>query len=289
MTLPLAGRNALITGGSRGLGLAIAQAYVKAGASVFLCARDETTLHAAAQTVRDSTDQGQQVHARPADVSDSGQVETLASAVLETFPRLHILVNNAVIYGPIGELESVDWGFWIKALQINLMGSVLLCRALLPHFKQHGYGKIIQLSGGGATSPLPRFSAYAASKAAVVRFAETLAEELRDDHVDVNAIAPGALDTRMLDEALAAGPARVGEAFHQRMQQVKEDGGAPLERGASLAVFLGSEASDGITGKLISAIWDPWESLPDRQEALWESDIYTLRRIVPEDRGLEWG
>src|SRR6185436_20968340 len=111
------------------------------------------------------------------------------------------------------------------------------------------------LSGGGATNPLPRISAYAASKAAVVRFAETLAEELRDAHVDVNAIAPGPLNTRLLDEVLTAGPEKVGAGFYERSLKQKEQGGAPLERGAELAVFLGSAASDGITGKLLSALW----------------------------------
>jgi NAD(P)-dependent dehydrogenase (short-subunit alcohol dehydrogenase family) len=136
---------------------------------------------------------------------------------------------------------------------------------------------------------MPRLSAYAASKAAVVRFAETLAEELREDRVDVNAIAPGALDTRLLDEVLEAGPELVGRDFHERMLQQKQTGGTPLERGAALAVFLASHASDGITGKLISAPWDVWEDLPTRRDELAGSDVYTLRRIVPADRGLDWG
>ncbi|HEX5000045.1 MAG TPA: SDR family oxidoreductase, partial [Terriglobia bacterium] len=150
------------------------------------------------------------------------------------------------------------------------------------------YGKIIQLSGGGATNPLPRISAYAASKAAVVRLAETLAEELRDSHVDVNAIAPGALNTRLLDEVLEAGPAKVGARFYERSLQQKREGGAPLYRGADLAVFLASAASDGITGKLLSAVWDPWERLAEHADELRSTDIYTLRRIVPKDRGATW-
>ena len=153
---------------------------------------------------------------------------------------------------------------------------------------RRGYGKIVQLSGGGATNPLPGLSAYAASKAAVVRFAETLAEELREHHVDVNAVAPGALNTRMLDEVLAAGPERVGQAFYERALEQQRSGGVPLERGAELAVWLASAASDGVTGKLLSAVWDPWRELPRHLEDL-ASDVYTLRRIVPGDRGLGWG
>ncbi len=128
-----------------------------------------------------------------------------------------MLVNNAGVYGPLGPSEDVDWAAWVRAMEINVYGSVLPCRALLPHFKQHRYGKIVQLSGGGATNPLPRISAYAASKAAVIRFAESLALEVRPFGIDVNAIAPGALNTRMLDEVVAAGPEVVGQDFYDRM------------------------------------------------------------------------
>ena len=118
-------------------------------------------------------------------------------------------------------------------MRVNLFGSVLCCRAVLPHFRANGYGKIIQLSGGGATSPLPRLSAYAASKAAVVRFAETLAEEVRGTGIDVNAIAPGALNTRLLDEVLEAGPERVGDAFYERALEQRSSGGTPLDLAGS--------------------------------------------------------
>jgi 3-oxoacyl-[acyl-carrier protein] reductase len=170
-----------------------------------------------------------------------------------------------------------------------LFGSVLMTRAMLPHFKSNRYGKIVQLSGGGATSPLPRISAYAASKAAVVRFAETLAEEVRGTGIDVNAIAPGALNTRLLDQVLEAGPASVGEDFYARSLMQKEKGGASLETATKLAAFLASSESDGITGKLISAVWDPWQDFPDHLKELAETDIYTLRRITPQERGMKWG
>jgi 3-oxoacyl-[acyl-carrier protein] reductase len=168
------------------------------------------------------------------------------------------------------------------------MGTVLPCRAVLPHLQSRRSGKIILLSGGGATKPLPYLSAYAASKAAVVRFGETLAEEVREFSIEVNAIAPGALNTRLLDEILEAGPDKVGSAFYEQSREQKARGGTPLERGASLCVFLASPAGDGITGKLISAVWDPWEQLPAHLDDLRDSDIYTLRRIVPHERGKNW-
>lgn len=289
MTRPLEGRNAIITGANQGLGLAIASAYVEAGASVLMCARDGERLDQARADVAALASPGQQVVARPTDVSSPEQVAALAGVALELFPRLHILVNNAGVYGPLGVIEDVNWDAWVQAIAINLFGSVLLCRALVPHFKEHRYGKIVQLSGGGATNPLPRISAYAASKAAIVRFAETLAEEVREDGIDVNSLAPGALNTRLLDQVLAAGPGGVGTGFYERSLKQKQEGGTQLNKGASLAVFLASAESDGITGKVLSAVWDPWDRLPEHLEALHRTDIYTLRRIVPADRGLSWG
>ena len=132
-------------------------------------------------------------------------------------------------------MEDAAWDEWRQAIEINLMGTVLLCRAILPLFRRHQAGKIVNLSGGGATAPLPRFSAYAASKAAVVRFTETLAEETRGAGIDVNSIAPGPSNTRLLDEVLAAGPERTGETFYRRSIQQKNEGGAPLGKAADSA------------------------------------------------------
>jgi NAD(P)-dependent dehydrogenase (short-subunit alcohol dehydrogenase family) len=285
----LDGRTALITGGTQGLGLEIARHYLRAGiAGVCICGRDPDALSAAREQLLEAAAGGQRVVAEAADVSNADAVERLVATTLEHFPDLTILVNNAGIYGPKGTIAEVDWSEWARAIEINLFGSVLPARALVAHFKRRGYGKVVQLSGGGATNPLPGLSAYAASKAAVVRFAETLAEELREHHVDVNAVAPGALNTRLLDEVLAAGPERVGQRFYERALEQQRSGGVPLERGAELAVWLASAASDGVTAKLLSALWDPWSQLPEHMDDL-DSDVYTLRRIVPGDRGLDWG
>lgn len=288
MTLPLSGRAALVTGANQGLGLAIARAFVDAGASVFLCARDAALLEQAHVDLLSRAEAGQRVLARPADVSREDDVRAVAAAAIAALPDLQVLVNNAGVYGPMGASDEVDWAEWVRAVEINLFGSVLMCRAVLPHFKQRRYGKIIQLSGGGATNPLPRLSAYAATKAAVVRFAESLALEVQADGIDVNAVAPGALNTRMMRELIAAGPQAVGKAMYERMQRIAEDGGTPLATAAALAVFLASAESDGITGRLLSAVWDPWAELPAHRDELARSDVYTLRRIVPADRGLPW-
>jgi NAD(P)-dependent dehydrogenase (short-subunit alcohol dehydrogenase family) len=287
--MTLTGRSAIITGASQGLGRAIAEHFVRAGASVLLVARDPQCLGAADRELAALADRpGQVVAAFAADVSRPDACREIVACARRVLPGLTVLVNNAGVYGPMGAVEDVDWDDWVRAIEINLFGTVLLCREVLPHLRAQSYGKIVNLSGGGATAPLPRLSAYAAAKAAVVRFTETLAEETRADGIDVNAIAPGALNTRLLDEVLAAGPDKVGKAFHERSLKQKAEGGISPDRGAALAVFLASAASDGITGRLLSAVWDDWAGLPGRRQQLAHSDVFTLRRIVPEDRGHQW-
>ena len=284
----LQGKRILITGASEGLGYAVAERCLVEGASVAICARSPERIERAGAGLRASAGAGQSVFATVADVSNPQQVKALVANAARELGGLDGLVNNAGIYGPKGLIEEVDWAEWSRAIEINLMGTVLPCREVLPLFRSRGSGKIVNLSGGGATAPLPRISAYAASKAAVVRFTETLAEELRGTSIDANAVAPGALNTRLLDEVLAAGPDKVGKNFYDRALKQKADGGAGLEKGAALCAFLLSAASDGITGRLLSAVWDPWADLPARRAELAESDIYTLRRIVPKDRGRNW-
>ena len=150
-------------------------------------------------------------------------------------------------------------------------------------------GKIIQLSGGGAASPLPLISSYAVSKAAIVRFVENLSEEVKNYNIDINAIAPGPLNTGMLKEVLKAGPQKVGKEFYKKSLKQKETGGTPFSKVCELILFLGSKYSDGIRGKLISALWDDWKNWVNYKQLLQNSDAYTLRRIVGKDRGFEWG
>lgn len=285
--MKLNGINALLTGGSQGLGKVIAEHFLREGANVVLCARNGKELNAARDELA-AKFPAQKVLARTCDVSNESQVGSLFDFALGAFGTLHALVLNAGIYGPMGPTETVDLNEWRRAIDINLFGVLLPCRVAIPHFKKAGRGKIVVLSGGGATNPRPNISSYAASKAAVVRLTETLALELQPYGIDVNAIAPGALATRLVDEVLAAGPEKVGAAFYEMNKQWKEKGATSLDLGAGLAVYLASAESDGITGRLVSAQWDPWKTLHERREELAKSDIYCLRRIVPEDRGKKW-
>jgi NAD(P)-dependent dehydrogenase (short-subunit alcohol dehydrogenase family) len=284
----LEGIRALITGASQGFGLAVARAFVDQGASVMMCARGGEELARARDDVAALARGNSKVAAMTADVVRPEDVRGLVAATVTELGGLDSVVCNAGVYGPKGAIGDVSWSEWEHAFAINVYGTVLVCREALAHMKTQRRGKIILLSGGGATKPMPNLSAYAASKAAVVRFGETLAEEARDLGIDVNAVAPGALNTRLLDEVIAAGPEKVGRQFFEQAEKQKAQGGTPLTKGAALCVFLASRESDGITGKLISAVWDPWEDFGRRLQELRTTDIYTLRRIVPEDRGIKW-
>jgi NAD(P)-dependent dehydrogenase (short-subunit alcohol dehydrogenase family) len=280
---------AIITGANQGLGLEIAKKFIICGADLMICARDKNKLENAKNQLMKLASTKQRILSCVADISIEKDVNLVVSETINQLGGCHILVNNAGIYGPKNNIELINWQDWIKTIEVNLYGSILMCRALIENFKKQGYGKIIQLSGGGATNPLPNLSAYAVSKAAIVRFTETLAEELRGTGIDVNSIAPGALNTRMLDEILEAGPLKVGQSFYERSLKQKKDGGVSLEKGADLAVFLASEKSDGITAKLISAIWDNWKQWPSHIKELDNTDAYTLRRITGKDRNIKWG
>lgn len=282
--MKLAGKRALITGSSQGFGLEVAKKYAAEGASVMLCARDAKALEDARKSVESVAAAGVKIRAMQADIASEDSVTRLVEETHKQLDGLDILVANAGGYGPKGPIDEIDWSEWVKAININLLGTVFCCRAVLAGMKAQKSGKIVILSGGGATKPLPNLSAYAASKAAIVRFAETISEELKPFNIQVNSIAPGALNTRLLDEILAAGPDKVGKAFYESQLKQKATGGHGLERGAHLCVFLGSDASGTITGKLIAAIWDPWEKFPDISADIIGNEIFTLRRIIPSDR-----
>ncbi len=285
----LAGRVAVVTGASRGLGRAIAEALWREGASLLLVARGEAALRELAQALTAArSDDTQRAHVCVADLADPAAPAHIAAAALARFGAVDVLVNDAALVGPIGLLWQTDARSWDTTIRVNLVAPVDLCRRLVPGMIARGCGRIVNVSGGGATTPLPRFSAYGTAKAGLARFTETLALELAGTGVEVNGLSPGPLDTAMHAEIRAAGEA-AGEAMSRLAREVLSSGDAPLARAAALAVFLASPASRGISGRLVSAVWDPWHSLADRVDELARTDVYTLRRITPGDRGLDWG
>jgi 3-oxoacyl-[acyl-carrier protein] reductase len=223
----------------------------------------------------------------PVNLEDQESIEHGLQELTDRLGAPDILVNNAAVQGPIGPLSEVDWSAWRAVFAVNLFAPAFLCRALIPPMRERGWGRIINLSGGGATGPRPDLSAYAASKCALVRLTETLARELDGTGITVNSVAPGSLNTRMLDELLAAGPNGARREYLKALEQARTGGSSP-ERAAALVAWLASPAANGISGKLFSAVWDNWEQLADHRDTLAGSDVYTLRRIVPQDRGLSW-
>lgn len=278
--LPLAGKQALLTGASRGLGQAIAKRLCADGAGLILTARDQAGL----RKLADSLGAEDRVQVFAADLGNAPDIERLLDFCLGK-QSVQIVVNNAAIQGPIGAFTSADFARWQAVFQVNLFAPARICQRLIPSMVRQGWGKIINLSGGGAASPRPDFSAYGASKGALVRLSETLAQEYAGSGIDINCLAPGAMNTQMLQEVLAAGNS--SREFEKAQRQLA-GGGASLDQAAEAAAFLASPASDGISGRLIAAMWDDWRNLPRHRQELSESDIYTLRRIVPEDRGKKW-
>ena len=281
----LDGRHVLLTGATGGLGRAMAERFWQLGASLALASRPGPDLEGFIRQFVGGLPR-QECFAAPADLSDPAAPQAIADAIGGRWDRLDVLVNNAGIVGPIGPLAGTDWAWWEQTMRINLLAPVAICRLLIPLMPAGG--AIVNLSGGGATGPRPNFSAYATSKAALVRFTENLAVELAGQGIRVNAVAPGAMNTKMLDAVLEAGPAAAGHEFNKSVDQ-KEKGGVAPAKAAELVAWLAGPGSAGISGRLISAVWDPWnDGLARHREELAGSDIYTLRRITPEDRGRKW-
>ena len=278
--------NVIITGASQGLGSSIAEKFLKEGSNISICGRDEQQLAERISSLK-QTYKSKNI-GYSCDVSKENQVKTFINKSIEELQTIDAIVLNAGIYGPMGPIESVDFDAFKYALEVNLYGVVLPCKYIVPHFKQNNRGKIIMISGGGATTPMPYITAYAASKSASIRFMESISLELKSFNIDVNAVAPGALATRLVDTVLNAGPEVVGKEFYEKNLKWKNEGATSPELGANLVWFLANHQSDRITGKLISAQWDDWKNLPLHLKELNSSDIYCLRRIVPEDRNKNW-
>lgn len=275
----------IITGGSSGIGKAIALVFAREGANLVLASIIEAELETAKGEITKSYPV--RVDTLLVDVTRPEDVDKIIKFTLAEYGTIDILVNCAGIYGPIGLITDVDPLKWLEAININLFGTFLCMRAALPTMMKNKKGKIVNMSGGGGASPLPRFSAYGTSKAGVIRLTESTANEVTGYNIDINAIAPGAVNTRFLDQALAAGEA-AGKDFMAKAVKQKEDGGVPPEKVAELALFLASDESNGLSGRLISLLWDNWKDSPRHLKEIMSSDIFTMRRIIPEDRGHKW-
>ena len=275
-------RVAIVTGAGRGIGKEIAMGLAREGARVVAAARTPAEIESTAGEI---ASRGGEAIAVPVDVSNAPQVNALARTALDRFGRIDVLINNAGTFGPIGPLVSNDSEAWVNTIMVNLGGTFLCTRAVLPGMVERRRGKIINLSGGGAASSRPNFTAYAASKAAIIRFTESVAKEVAEHNVQVNAMAPGPVFTRLTESILRAGEAAGTEALEEAYRQ-QRSGNPTLPDAVALAVFLASDESDGLSGRFISAVWDDWRAIPAQMDRITSSDLYTLRRVVPTGEGL---
>ncbi len=280
---------AIVTGASTGIGFEIAKNFIINQSNLVICSRNINSLKRSFEILNKLKKKYQKIYYLKIDVSSQTQIKKLIRFTISKFKKIDILINNAAIYGPKGNIESIDWKKWKKTIEINLFGSILLCREIIPHFKKRKKGKIVQLSGGGAAAPLPNISGYAVSKVGIVRFIEGLSQETKNYKIDINAVAPGTINTNMLNEILKAGPNKIGVKAFKKSQKQKKEGGTSFQDACDLILFLSSKYSDGISGKLISAIWDDWKIFPKYKKQLLNSDLFSLRRIIPRDRNLKWG
>ena len=274
--MKLKNKTVIITGGSRGIGKAIAHSFLSEGARVALCARSAKELEKTIKEFKASN--LNEVIGIPTDISDRNQVEKLVFEVERRFDTIEILINNAGAPIAGGLFADIDIEDWVRSLEVNLLGAIYCTKAVLPRMISRKSGKIINISGGGGVSPNPSFSAYAVSKVGIVRFTETLALELEEHGIQVNAVAPGPTDTEFFREMLNY-KEKIGEKKYLLLIDAKEKGLNPPNSSCDLVIHLASDQSNNITGKLISPRWDDWENFNENFSQIQNSSLFTLRRI----------
>jgi len=263
------GEVAIITGGCRGIGKSLAESFAAEGAQVVIASQNKDVL---AQTARELG-----VDCLKTDVTKIEEAKQLVEYTMSRYGKIDILINAAGMQVPVGPLQDVSAEAWVKTVELNLIGTMLCCKFSLPSMISNKKGKIVNFGGGGAITPRPNFSAYASSKAGVIRFTETLAEEVKEFNIDVNVIHPGSVNTQMNKDVLAAGSEMAGEAEYKNALKVQSGNTISMADVQEFVIFLSSNDSEGITGRTLYNQWDDWRNLT--KESLQSSSLYTLRRI----------
>lgn len=265
-------KSVLIAGAGRGIGKRLAMGFAEAGARVGLLARSQPELDLAKLEIEQAGGNALRIRA---DIRDVEQMNAAVDRIRVVFGALDVLVVAAGVQGPIGPFVATKPKAWNEAIEINLIGVANACRAALPPMIEKRSGKIILLAGGGSADSRPNFTAYAAAKTAIVRLAECLADEVRDHNVQVNCMAPGASYSHMTDEILHAGEEKAGRKEIEDAERVRVTGGVSPEKQIQLALFLASEGSNHISGKLIH-VNDDWKRFESQN---MKPELYTLRRV----------
>jgi 3-oxoacyl-[acyl-carrier protein] reductase len=265
-------KSVLIAGAGRGIGKRLAMGFAEAGARVGLLARSQPELDLAKLEIEQAGGNALRIRA---DIRDVEQMNAAVDRIRVVFGALDVLVVAAGVQGPIGPFVATKPKAWNEAIEINLIGVANACRAALPPMIEKRSGKIILLAGGGSADSRPNFTAYAAAKTAIVRLAECLADEVRDHNVQVNCMAPGASYSHMTDEILNAGEEKAGRKEIEDAERVRVTGGVSPEKQIQLALFLASEGSNHISGKLIH-VNDDWKRFESQN---MKPELYTLRRV----------
>lgn len=275
---------AIITGGSRGIGKAIAERFAREGCNLMLASRTKSELEKTAESIKEQFSVS--VSITQSDIGNENEVASMVQQTITEFGRIDVLVNNAAIIGPMGEISQIDGNDFLNTLKNNIGGTVFCTKAVIPHMKSQKQGCIINLSGGGGLSPLPYYDAYSASKAAIVRLTENFALELEEFNINVTAISPGAVNTKMFDEQLKADKNSIGDKNWIDIQNRLSSGGDPINKAPELALFIASKNRKELNGRVISAIWDDWQKISAHKEKIIDTDIFQMRRIVPGDRDI---
>jgi NAD(P)-dependent dehydrogenase (short-subunit alcohol dehydrogenase family) len=240
LSFDLNNKVALITGASRGIGLAIAQTYAAAGAKVVLSSRDQAALEQAAQGIRAVGGQALPIAAH---TGNAYAVQNLVRCAIETYGGVDILVNNAATNPHFGPLLSAEESHWDKILDVNIKGYVRTARACVESMRERGGGKIINIASINGLQAQPMLGVYSVSKAAVIMLTQVLALELASDNIQANTIAPGLIQThfsRILWDTPAIYQAVLKSIPQGRIGQPDELSG--------IALYLASPASNFTTG-----------------------------------------
>ncbi len=285
--MKLKNKNVIITGSTGGLGSALASKYLEEGANLVLIGREKLKLNTLKNKFLKYLLPNQFIITIKLDHSNLSSISKILNKELRKIKKVDILINCAAIQGPIGKSWKNDFKEWQVAFNINFYSTMIITNIVLPYMLKNNSGSIINISGGGSTSSRPDFSSYAISKTALVRYTEILADELKNTSIKVNSISPGIMATNMIKQVIKNKKNITNTDELNSAKKVLLIGDNMI-KAISLCIFLSSNQSDGISGKLISSTWDSWDNFKEYVKIIAKSDIYTLRRILPQDRGMSW-